>query len=259
MNSGARRFSGSQCHGGALTVIGLGIRAHQHLTSEAREALSVADQVMYLVGDPMSEAAILELAPSAQSLHHHYRATSRRREFYKRIGADVASAVKTGDHVCLATYGHPTVGVDPVAEAIRLVRAASLPARVLAGVSSLACLFADLEVDPMVSGLQAYEATKFLQSRPAYNSDTPLVLWQIGTVGNNGWPAEPSDDALNELIALLGASYGMDHSTIIYEASSFEMVEARVDAVPIHELSDVTLTLMSTLYVPAIAARSSKR
>src|SRR5206468_3187411 len=52
----------------------------------------------------------------------------------------------------------------------------------LPGVSALDALLADLRLDPVVHGLQMYEATDVLLRRRPLQSDVPAVLWQIGPI-----------------------------------------------------------------------------
>ena len=59
----------------------------------------------------------------------------------------------------------------------------------LPGISSEDCLFADLGVDPGVSGCQSYEATDFLMNAPIIDSSTQLILWPFqGKDGPMGKP-----------------------------------------------------------------------
>ena len=61
----------------------------------------------------------------------------------------------------------------------------------LPGISAEDCLFADLGVDPAEAGCQSYEATRFLERRPAIEPRAALILWQIGVVGSANHSAEP--------------------------------------------------------------------
>ena len=57
-----------------------------------------------------------------------------------------------------------------------------LEVQVMPGVSAMDCLFAELMVDPCVSGLQMYEATEMLLRRRPLQPDVPALIWQIGCV-----------------------------------------------------------------------------
>jgi hypothetical protein len=86
--------------------------------------------------------------------------------------------------VCVVFYGHPGVFVQPAHEAIRVARLEGFTARMLPGISAEDCLFADIEVDPGVYACQSFEATDFLVRKRKFDPRSPLVLWQIGSIGD---------------------------------------------------------------------------
>jgi len=53
---------------------------------------------------------------------------------------------------------------------------------VLPGVSSLDALLADLRIDPVIHGIQMYEATDLLLRRRPLHNDVPAIIWQIGAL-----------------------------------------------------------------------------
>ena len=167
---------------GSLVVVGAGI-GFARITLEARAAIAAADEVLYLVPDPVSATGIEALNPRAQSLHGLYEEGASHRAAYERMAEAILEPVRAGKRVCAAFYGHPGVFVLPSHDAISRARAEGFDASMLPGVSAEDCLVADLGVDPGVSGLQSYEASDFLRRRPAIEPTTALVLWQIGVVG----------------------------------------------------------------------------
>ena len=175
---------------GSLVVVGTGI-GFARITLEARAAIAAAEDVLYLVPDAVSDAALLELSPQARSLAGLYEEGVSRRVAYEHMVEAILTPVRAGRRVCAAFYGHPGVFVLPSHEAIRRARAEGFAAEMLPGVSAEDCLVADLGVDPAASGWQSYEATKFLERRPAVETGAALVLWQIGVVGS----AEPHGGA----------------------------------------------------------------
>jgi uncharacterized protein YabN with tetrapyrrole methylase and pyrophosphatase domain len=222
---------------GALVVVGTGIGA-AHLTTETRAELAAAEEVLFLVGDPVSERAILELAPSARSLAELYD-TSSRRDGYDAIAEAILRPARDGKRVCAAFYGHPGLFVWPAREAIRKARDEGISARMVPAVSSLDCLFADLGVDPAASGCQVYEAGDLVRRRPALERRAALVVLQAGVV-----------ESVEDLALALVEAYDAAHEAVVYEASPYPGIAPRAEAVTLAALADADLSERSTVYVP---------
>jgi uncharacterized protein YabN with tetrapyrrole methylase and pyrophosphatase domain len=206
--------------------------------------------VLYLVPDAVSATAIEVLNPTARSLHGLYEEGASHRRAYERMTDAILEPVRTGKRVCAAFYGHPGMFVLPSHEAIARARAEGFGATMLPGVSAEDCLFADLGVDPALSGLQSYEAGDFLRRRPAIEPTASLVLWQIGVVGARTHSASVSAPALGELVELLCERYPAGHGAVVYEASSYPGIAPIVRNVRLDELGAGAVTPASTLYVP---------
>jgi Tetrapyrrole (Corrin/Porphyrin) Methylases len=209
-----------------------------------------ADKVLYLFADPVPATWITKLNPSAQSLEGFYAPAKDRDRTYQEITEEILRWVRSGLHVCVVLYGHPGVLVAPSHEAIRRARAEGFHARMLPGVSSEDCLFADLGVDPGAWGCQSYEATNFLLYRRCFDTSTPLVLWQVAGVGVREGATRPSAAGLRALADFLQDHYGPDHEVILYQASPYPLLDPIVQPMPLRDLPDADLTAMCTLYVP---------
>ena len=184
----SERPAGGERRRGSLTVVGTGIDAVSQLTPAARGAIEGADEVFYLLADPVAARRIEALKPTATSLDHLYGPTKERRETYAELAETIAAAALRGARVCVVFYGHPGVFARSGHEAVERVRAAGLPARMLPAVSALDCLIADLGLDPARSGLQTYEATYFFLRRPPVDPHAILVLLQVGMLGERAVP-----------------------------------------------------------------------
>jgi precorrin-6B methylase 1 len=156
-SSGKRPPEGER--GGSLTVVGTGLDIVSQLTPAARAAIEAADEVAYLVADPVAALRIEALNRRSRSLDGFYGETKPRWDTYAEVVDEIVSAVTAGARVCAVLYGHPGIFAWASHEAIARVRAAGLPARMLPAVSALDCLLADLGIDPAATGLQTYEAT----------------------------------------------------------------------------------------------------
>jgi uncharacterized protein YabN with tetrapyrrole methylase and pyrophosphatase domain len=235
-------------------VVGTGIGATR-LTFEARSAIQAADEVLYLVPDLVSEELIRGLNPAARSLEHCYVEGKPRVEAYDRMVRELLAPARAGRRVCAAFYGHPGVFVHPSHEAVRQARAEGIDAHMQPGVSAEDCLFADLGVDPGATGCQSYEATRFLERRPAVEPTAALVVWQIGVVGERAHSAQAAPGALALLVERLLELYPPDHEGVLYEAAPYPGIEPRIHRIPLRALADDAVTPLSTLFVPPLAAR----
>lgn len=233
-------------------MVGTGIGAGR-LTAEARAAIEAADDVLYLVPDPVAAHAVESLNRHAQSLEHCYVAGEPRRAAYARIADEILVPVRAGRRVCAAFYGHPGIFVAPSHAVVARAREEGFSATMLPGVSAEDCLFADLGVDPGDAGWQSYEATRFLERRPAVETGAGLVLWQVGVVGSERHSERAEAPRLRALVELLGELYPREHEVVVYEASQYPGITALVQRVPLDEL-DAVVSAVSTLYVPPLSA-----
>src|SRR5205814_1606435 len=148
-----------------------------------------------------------------------------------------------GDLTVAAFYGHPGVFAYPSHESIRRAKREGFRARMLPGISSEDCLFADLGVDPAVGGCQSYEATDFLLNNLVIDSSSQLVLWQIGTLGDWTYKTRMYDiRAMPLLVQKLARFYPMTHVLTVYEAAIFPGAEPMIAQMPLYWLSDFPIT-----------------
>src|SRR5207249_5467785 len=131
--------------------------------------------------------------------------------------------VSTGAYVCAAFYGHPGVFVNPGHDAVRRARREGFRARMLPGISTEDCLFADLGLDPADSGCQSFEATDFLAYRRRFDPTSSLILWQVGVLGEPSLPTHVGGrpERIRRLTAVLLRHYGERHPAVVYQAAQF--------------------------------------
>ena len=228
------------------------------MTPEAAAAIERADDVLYLVTQPLTAQWIERTNPRSRSLDGLYAPGKPRHETYAEMVDELLAPVRAGRDVCAAFYGHPGVFVHPGHEAVRRARAEGHRARMLPAVSALDCLVADLGIDPAVTGLQSYEATDFVVHRRPPDPAATLVLWQIGVVGELGYATEPRRENLALLVECLVETYPRDHEAIVYEASPYPLVaDPVVLRLPLEDLPEARVPLLATLVVPP--ARAPRR
>jgi uncharacterized protein YabN with tetrapyrrole methylase and pyrophosphatase domain len=237
-------------------VVGTGIAVARQLTPEARSAYLEAQDAFFLASDPLAAAWLDGLRPDARSLHDLYEEGKPLQDTYAAMVEAILGPVRAGRFVCAAFYGHPGFFVRPAHEAIRQAHAGGHAATMLPGISSLDCLFCDLQLDPAAAGCQIYDAGDFVARGIVPEVSVPLVLLQISVVGQAAHAPEPDWAGLGTLVERLAAFYPGAHEVVVYEASPYVGVPAIVERAPLGELARVRLTPGMTLVVPPVASRS---
>jgi uncharacterized protein YabN with tetrapyrrole methylase and pyrophosphatase domain len=238
---------------GSLAVVGSGIQLGQ-VTLETKAFIEQAEKVIYLVADPVTEAWINELNPTAESLMDCYVQGRNRIESYEEMVGRIMAAVRGGKRVCAVFYGHPGVFVYPSHKAIKVARSEGYKARMLPGVSAEDCLFADVGVDPS-RGCQTFEATAFLLRKLKFDTSNIVILWQIGVVGEATYNPGYDRAGLSLLLDYLGEFYPGDHEVIVYEAAQYVVCDPVIQKVKLRELPQAKITPISTLYIPPYGTR----
>lgn len=236
---------------GSLVAVGTGIKAIAHLTMEARSRIEQADKVLYCVADTVTETWIRELNPTSENLYVYYGDAKPRIRTYEDMVDRTLYFVRQGLNVCQVFYGHPGVFVFATHEAMAILRDEGYRVEMLPGISAEDCLYADLSIDPATHGCQVYEATDFLIRRRVIDPTVPVILWQIGVVGELGYNHEGFElRGLPVLVEELQKVYGTDYEVVIYEAASYPIARPRIDVMKLSELSPSNITAISTMFIP---------
>lgn len=238
---------------GSLVIAGSGIKLVGHMTLEVKTTIEQADKVLYVVNESAMARWIHRLNPTAESLHTLYAPGKPRPDTYTEMVEAILNQVRRGQKVCAVFYGHPGVFVNPGWVAIRQARAEGYEAQMLPGISTEDCLFVDLALDPAQDGCQSYEATDFLLRPRRFDPTVPLILWQVGVIGERGIPGdEPSRPGLAILAAVLEEQYGPAHEVILYEATLYPIFDPMILRVTVGELATADFTPIATLYIPPL-------
>jgi uncharacterized protein YabN with tetrapyrrole methylase and pyrophosphatase domain len=245
---------------GSLTVVGTGIRLAGQMTLEALEQVKHAERVFYLAGDMATARWLQQLNPTAESLFDCYAEGRPRADSYTEMVARVLQAVRAGQRVAAAFYGHPGVGVDPAHRMIKQARQEGYRAQMLPGVSAEACLVADLGVDPLLQGWQSYEAWAFVAQRPRFDPRHALVLWQVGLVYQQSISFSGALDprGLPAVASALKATYPPSHRVVLYEASPFPVSDPRIEPRRLKDLTKASVSTATTLFVPPLTKRRTR-
>ncbi len=258
-----RRSAGANRAGparrGSLVVVGTGIKLVGQTTLEALACMQRAEKLFYLVTDLASEAWIKRLNPSATTLENCYDEGKPRPKSYREMADLILASVRADLRVCAAYYGHPGVFVTSAHAAIRRARREGFSARMLPGVSTEDCLFADLGVDPAEGGCQSFEASDFLALRRRFDPSSALILWQVGVLGEPSIRKNMScrPERLQVLTMFLRRHYPARHKVVLYQAAQFPIGDARIKRVELERLPREIVGPLMTLYVPPLPNRAA--
>jgi hypothetical protein len=243
---------------GSLIVVGTGYNVAGQVTPEASACFAAAERCFYLMSDPATSAWLKTLNPRAESLHDCYRVGEPGIAGCERMVERILAAVRAGSRTCAAFYGHPAIFVPPGLESVRRARREGFVAQMLPAISFEDCLFADLGVDPGVSGRLMYEATDFLVRPRAFDPTAALVLLQVGAIGLVDFALgdTPNRDGLRVLGEVLARHYPASHRVALYRTSQLPMFDPSIDWVPLAELHQAPLSVVSTLFVPPLPRRA---
>jgi hypothetical protein len=127
----------------------------------------------------------------------------------------------------------------------------------LPAVSSLECLFADLNIDPVERGCQVFEAGRFLDNGLMVDPRAHLILCQIALIGNTS-AFDRADGARHRSgLRLLGQRlskiFPPEHEGILYEAAAHPLAHPRAERVRLADLGDADASEISTFYVPPLS------
>jgi diguanylate cyclase len=238
-----------------LVVVGSGIQLGRHLSARCLSEIQEAERVLVLT-DGAAFGMIAELRPDLIDLRVHYGTGKDRRQTYREMEATIMAEVRAGKRVCAVFYGHPGIFADVPHAVIRKAREAGFSARMEPGISSEACLYADLGIDPGRSGVQSIEATQFLLEDRQIDTRSLLLLWQVALTGDiacTRFHAEPAE--IQKLVERLQLDYPADHEVILYEAARLSVEPFRAERLALRDLAAAHFEEYTTLVIPACAPR----
>jgi uncharacterized protein YabN with tetrapyrrole methylase and pyrophosphatase domain len=240
---------------GSLVVVGTGISVAGQMTLLTQSYIENADIVFMGISNKIGENVVKKLNSNTVQLDELYQAGKSRAITYQQMTDRIVDAVKAGQKVCAAFYGHPGVFVNPSHAAIKKVQELGLRAEMLPGISAEDCLIADLGIDPAHYGCQSYEATQFLFRDYQLDPHMTQIIWQIGLAGEASLGVLNADHCKTGLKLyqeILMKMYPTDHEIILYEAATIPLYGPKIERFPLSELTNCQPTLISTLVVPSL-------
>lgn len=111
---------------------------------------------------------------------------------------------------------------------------------------------ADLGIDPGERGMQSMEATQYLINQRNIDTGGLFIVWQVGIVGDLSLKKfVTSEQKVALLVEKLSRIYPTDHQVILYEAATNPLQQARIDYLPLCDITTAPLSQITTLVIPA--------
>ncbi len=222
-----------------VTIVGLGPGSPDLLTAEALQVLNSAGLV-YVRTLRHPTLAALPASATVRSFDDVYERAPTFDAVYAEIAARVIELGSRDQGVVYAVPGHPYVGEDSVQRILALAKARGLAVRVVAGLSFVEPVCAQLGIDPL-HGLQIADATALaLRHYPEANPDVPLLVGQL-------YSRELAADVKLALMAL----YPDEHRVTLVRAAGTPQAEAH--EISLYELDRCAdIDHLTTLYVPPL-------
>jgi hypothetical protein len=245
---------------GRLVVVGSGIKSISQFTLEAVAHIEHADVVFYAVADPATERFIETKNPNSVDLYPLYDDDKPRHKTYTQMTEVMLRKVRQGHNVVGVFYGHPGVFVNPSHRAIAIARDEGFEAFMLPGISTEDLLYADLGIDPSRPGCQTVEATDLLLRERPLLTESHVIIFQIGCVGDMGFKFKGfGNQHFPVLVDRLAAEYGEQHTLTHYIAAQYPGVEPIIERLTIAQLRQPEIakriTGISTFYLPPKSMR----
>lgn len=241
---------------GELICVGTGMRLAGQLTPIAKSHIETADVVVGAVANHLSRDMLQRLAKEFICLWSYYGDGSDdgkpRNQSYRQMADKIIELVKEGKKVCAAFYGHPGVFACIGHLAMKDLQALGYKTQMLPAISAEDCLVADLGIDPGERGMQSMEATQYLINQRNIDTGGLFIVWQVGIVGDLSLKKfVTSEQKVALLVEKLSRIYPADHQVILYEAATNPLQQARIDYLPLCDITTAPLSQITTLVIPA--------
>jgi hypothetical protein len=243
----------------ALYIAGLGLQTVAQITREAEAAMRNSSEVLFLDAGVATRQFLETLCTRVTSLYEEsYREERPRVNAYQHIAARVMDAALDHPPVTFAIHGHPLAAAHPPFLILQLAHALDLPVTVLPGISAIDGILADLRLDPVVHGVQMYEATDLLLRRRPLQSDVPAILWQIcplETCLHSMRVSRP--ERFSRLVAHLRQYYPPGHEVVAIYCSPHPVAPPEILRFAVEDMGQYAQRIHAgfSLYVPPAGSR----
>jgi hypothetical protein len=243
----------------ALYIAGLGLQTVAQITREVETAIRQSREVLFLDTGVATRPFLETLCPRLTPLYEQSYFEGRPRvSAYEHMAARVMDAALDHPPVTFAIHGHPLIAAHPPFLILELAHALELPVTVLPGISAIDAILADLRLDPVVHGVQMYEATDLLLRRRPLLPDVPAIIWQIGPIETCLHSMRVSrPERFARFIAHLQQYYPPQHEVVAIYCSPHPILPPAIFRFALEDMGQYAGEIHSgfTLYVPPAASR----
>jgi hypothetical protein len=243
-----------------IWIAGLGLQTTGQITREVEVAIRSSREVLYLDTGVATRSFLEPLCPRVTALYDEsYSAERPRVGAYRHVAARVVEAALDHPPVTFAIHGHPLVAAQPPFLILELASALDIGVTVLPGISAIDTILADLRLDPVVHGLQMYEATDLLLRRRPLLPDVPALIWQIGpleTCLHSMAVSQP--ERFSRLVAHLRQYYPPRHEVVAIYCSPHPILPPEILRFAMEDMGEHARRIHAgfTLYVPPSCSRT---
>ena len=243
-----------------LWIAGLGVQTVSQVTREVEQAIRTAREVLYLDTGVATRSYLEALCPWVTPLYEEsYSEGAARVGAYEHMAARVVDAALDHPPVVFAIHGHPLVAAHPPVLVLELAKALDLRVEVLPGISAIDGIFAALRVDPVVHGVQMYEATDLLLRRRPVQPEVPAIIWQIGVLETCLHSARVSrPERCARFIAHLRQYYPARHEVVAIFCPPHPLLQPAILRFALEDMGRHVHQIHAgfTLYVPPAGSRA---
>lgn len=236
-----------------LIVVGSGIKSVAHLTEETKRIIQNSDRVLYLVNEELLKQWIERESKSAESLEPIYFNSNKRVDSYNRITLEIIKNYYQYTNLCVVFYGHPTVFAESALKAVKMIQAEKGNAIILPAISSMDCLFSDLQIDPGEQGCFSIDATELLIYERTLDLQSHIIIWQTANLGRFDIQKTTKISVLKDYLCNY---YSCDQLVCVYEAALYPTQIPRIEWHRLTDLERVKINPISLLYIPPLLLKN---
>ncbi|TWF89221.1 SAM-dependent methyltransferase [Streptomyces capillispiralis] len=236
-------------------IVGAGVQVPAHLTSAAIDALDQCQEIYSILPQSTSRLMPSRWASKTRDLQEIYQRGGRRLDVYRKEIDLIWQAARSNPPVAYLTVGNPVVFDSVTAGLIERAKCGDMRVRVVAGVSSVDAIMADLGID-YAPGIQIFDASSLVAHNIQPRNDIDCLVMQPNVFGTAfvTMGRKPRAAALWPLRDHLLKCYPSDHTVTCITCSVRSGNPAHVESFPLSCLGGTEMspqTLGASLFIPA--------